>query len=81
MAKIYRLKQGVVVEDNEGHTFNFPLNSLILAAEEKSDMVNFKLNGHIDTIMSLNYKTFTEPTASSAEELCKIIQNKIKQNI
>ena len=42
MAKIYRLKQGVVVEDNEGHTFNFPLNSLILAAEEKSDMVNFK---------------------------------------
>ena len=81
MAKIYKLNQGVVLEDNEGHTFNFPHNTLILAAEEKSDMVNFKLNGHIDTIMSLNYKTFTEPTASSAEELCKIIQNKITQNI
>ena len=81
MARIYKLNQGVVFEDNEGRTFNFPHNTLILAAEEKSDMVNFKLNGHIDTIMSLNYKTFTEPTASSAEELCKIIQNKIKQNI
>ena len=46
MARIYKLKQGVVVEANEGHIFNFPLNSLILAAEEKSDMVNFKLKSY-----------------------------------
>ena len=81
MAKIYRLKQGVVVEDNEGHTFNFPLNSLIMKKKKKSDMVNFKLKSYRRTIMSINYKTFTQPTASSAEELCKIIQDKIIHNI
>lgn len=77
MAKIKRLNYGVVLEDNEGHTFNFPLNSIILAAEEKSDMVNIKLKSYRRTIMSLNYNTFTEPTADSAENLVKIIQDNI----
>lgn len=81
MARIYKLNKGVVLEDNEGHIFNFPFNSLILAAEEKSDMVNFKLKSYRRTIMSINYKTFTQPTASSAEDLCKIIQDKIIHNI
>lgn len=77
MAKIKRLNYGVVLEDNEGHTFNFPLNSIILAAEDKSDMVNIKLKSYRRTIMSLNYNTFTEPTADSAENLIKIIQDNI----
>ena len=77
MAKIKRLNYGVVLEDNEGHTFNFPLNSIILAAEDKSDMVNIKLKSFRRTIMSLNYNTFTEPTADSAENLIKIIQDNI----
>lgn len=77
MAKIKRLNYGVVLEDNEGHTFNFPLNSIILAAEDKSDMVNIKLKSYRRTIMSLNYNTFTEPTADSAENLVKIIQDNI----
>lgn len=77
MAKIKRLNYGVVLEDNEGHTFNFPLNSIILAAEDKSDMVNIKLKSYRRTIMSLNYNTFIEPTADSAENLIKIIQDNI----
>jgi hypothetical protein len=77
MAKIKRLNYGVVLEDNEGHTFNFPLNSIILAAEDKSDMVNIKLKSYRRTIMSLKYNTFTEPTADSAENLIKIIQDNI----
>lgn len=74
MAKIYKLNNGVVLEDNEGHSFNFPLNSLILAADETSDMINFKLKAYKRTITSINYKTFTTPKASSAENLLKIIQ-------
>ena len=77
MASIRRKGNGVVLEDNEGHTFNFPLNSIILAAEDKSDMVNIKLKSYRRTIMSLNYNTFTEPTADSAENLIKIIQDNI----
>lgn len=72
MASIKRKMYGVEIIDNEGHLFLFPLNSIILAAEDKSDMVNVKLKSYRRTIMSLNYKTFTEPTASNAEDLCKI---------
>ena len=75
MAKIYKMNNGVVLEDNEGHSFNFPLNSLILTADETSDMVNFKLKAYKRTITSINYKTFTTPKASNAESLLKIIQN------
>lgn len=75
MADIKRLGNGVIVEDNEGNKYNFPLNTIILAAEERSDMVNIKLKSYRRTIMALNYKTFTKFNASSAEELCKIIQN------
>ena len=72
MAFIKKKNYGVEIKDNEGHLFLFPLNSIILAAEEKSDMVNIKLKSFRRTIMSINYKTFTEPTASSVEEFCKI---------
>jgi hypothetical protein len=74
MASIKRKNYAVEIVDNEGHIFLFPLNSIILAAEEKSDMVNIKLKSYRRTIMSLNYKTFTEPTADSAENLCKITE-------
>lgn len=74
MASIKRKNYGVEIVDNEGHLFLFPLNSLILAAEDKSDMVNIKLKSYRRTIMSLNYNTFTEPTADSAENLCKITE-------
>lgn len=72
MASIKRKNYGVEITDNEGHLFLFPLNSIILAAEEKSDMVNIKLKSYRRTIMSINYKTFVEPTASSVEDFVKI---------
>lgn len=77
MASIKRKRNGVVLEDNEGHIFNFPLNSIVLAAEEKSDMINVKLLSYRRTIMSLNYKTFTYPTADNVEDLVKKIQEEI----
>lgn len=77
MANIRKVRNGVVLEDNEGHSFVFPLNSIVLAAEEKSDMVNVKLLSYRRTIMSLNYKTFTYPTADSVEDLVKKIQEEI----
>ena len=77
MANIRRINNGVVLEDNEGHIYNFPLNSIILAAEEKSDMVNFKLSSYRRTLVSLNYKTFTYPKADNVEDLVKLIQKEI----
>lgn len=77
MASIRRKGNGVVLEDNEGHTFNFPLNSIILACEEKSDMINIKLTSYRRTITSLNYKTFTYPKADNVEDLVKLIQKEI----
>lgn len=74
MASIKRKNYGVEIIDNEGHLFLFPLNSIILAAEDKSNMINIKLKSYRRTIMSLNYKTFIEPTADSAENLCKITE-------
>lgn len=77
MATIKRLGNGVVLEDNEGNTYNFPLNTIILAADDDSDMVNIKLKSYRRTIKSINYKTFTDISATSAEQLCKIIQETI----
>lgn len=77
MASIKKKNYGVEIIDNEGHLFLFPLNSIILAAEEKSDMVNVKLKSYRRTIMSINYKTFTEPTASSVEDFVKISEKLI----
>ena len=74
MASIKRKDYGVEIIDNEGHLFLFPLNSIILAAEEKSDMVNIKLTSYRRTLMSINYKTFTEPIADSVEDFCKITE-------
>jgi uncharacterized protein YlzI (FlbEa/FlbD family) len=74
MASIKRKNYGVEIVDNEGHIFLFPLNSIILAAEEKSDMVNIKIKSYRRTIMSLNYKTFTEPTADNVEDFVKITE-------
>lgn len=77
MANIRRKENGVVLEDNEGHIFVFPLNSIILSCEEKSDMVNFKLSSYRRTITSLNYKTFTYPKADNVEDMVKLIQKEI----
>lgn len=74
MALIKKKNYGVEILDNEGHLFLFPLNSIILAAEDKSDMVNIKLQSYRRTIMSIPYQTFTEPTASSVEDFVKITE-------
>ena len=81
MASIRKVRNGVVLEDNEGHSFVFPLNSIVLMAEDNSDMVNIKLLSYRRTIMSVNYKSFTYPTANSAGDLVKKIQEEILYKI
>lgn len=77
MAYIKKIGNGVEIKDNDGTIYNFPLNTIILAAVEKSDMVNIKLKSYRRTIMSIPYKTIEEYTANNAEEMCKIIQKEI----
>lgn len=53
MSKIYRLDDGVVIE-HKGTTYNFPLNSIILLAEELSTMLNVKMKSYKRTLLSIN---------------------------
>lgn len=69
MASIKKVKYGVVVVDN-GKTYNFPLNTIIFAAEEKSEMVNIKLKSYRRTIMSIPNKEI-EGHSKDAVDTCK----------
>lgn len=74
MATITRTNNGVKVEDNNSHIYVFPFNTIILTANENSDMVNIKLLGDRKTLLSINYKTITYPTANSSEDMCKVCE-------
>lgn len=52
MSKIYKLGDGVVIE-HQGKTYNFPLNSIMVLAEELSTMVNIKMKSYKRTLISI----------------------------
>lgn len=74
MATITKTANGVKVEDNNNHIYLFPFNTIMLTANENSDMVNIKLLGDRKTLLSINYKTITYPTANSSEDMCKVCE-------
>lgn len=79
MATIERLKYGVVVRTKKA-TYNFPLNTIILDADDDSGSINFKLKSYRRTIFTVHYKEFTDIQAESPQELVKIIQDTIIYN-
>lgn len=79
MATIERLRYGVVVNTGKA-IYNFPLNSIILSADDKSGTIDFKLKSYRRTIFSIHYKDFTDIQGNSAQEKAKIIQDTIIYN-
>lgn len=76
MASIEKIGYGVVIRTNS-ETYNFPLNAIILDADDSSGTIDFKLKSYRRTILSIHYKDFTDYQVSNAQELAKIIQNTI----
>lgn len=76
MATIIKENYGVIVRTSKT-TYNFPLNAIVLDADDSSGSINFKLKSYRRTIFSVYYKDFTDYDVSSAQELAKIIQNTI----
>lgn len=76
MAKIAKIENGVVVSTNTA-TYNFPLNSIILDADDRSGSINFKLKSYRRTIFTVHYKEFVDIQSNNAQDTVKIIQNNI----
>lgn len=73
MATIERLEYGIVLKYNK-ITYNLPLNSLLVDADEKSKTINFRLKAYNKkNLVSIHCSEFSL-AASTPRELVEIIE-------
>lgn len=73
MSKISRLDDGIVIVHNNT-TYNFPLNSIMILAEDKSSKVNIKMKSYKRTLISINNEDI-EGHKETANDTAKYLNN------